>query len=79
MYEKANQFVIFNINTTRVIIDNHMAMIQVQIGRNTIDGVLVDGGFGGKDYCNQKPSYDHLSRNLPLTICKWQIKPQPNP
>jgi hypothetical protein len=23
-----------------------MAMIQVQIGRNTIDDVLVDGGFG---------------------------------
>jgi hypothetical protein len=45
MYEKTNQFVILNINT-RVIIDNHMAMIQVQIGRNTIDDVLVDGGFG---------------------------------
>jgi hypothetical protein len=46
MYEKANQFIVLDINTTKVIIDNHMAMIQVQIGRNMIDDVFVDGGFG---------------------------------
>jgi hypothetical protein len=46
IYEKTNQFVILNINTTWVTINNHMATIQVQIGRNTIDDVLVDGGSG---------------------------------
>lgn len=46
MYEKANQFVVLDINTTKVTIDNHMDMIQVQIGINMIDDVLVDGGFG---------------------------------
>jgi hypothetical protein len=46
VYEKANQFVVLDINTTKVTIDNHMDMIQVQIGINMIDDVLVDGGFG---------------------------------
>ncbi len=27
-------------------INNHMAVIQVQIGKNTIEDVLLDGGFG---------------------------------
>jgi hypothetical protein len=46
MYVKANQFVVLDINTTKVTIDNHMAMIQMQIGRNMTDDVFVDGGFG---------------------------------
>jgi hypothetical protein len=29
-----------------IAIDNHMAIIQVQIGKNTIEDVLLDGGFG---------------------------------
>ncbi len=29
-----------------VAIDNHMVVIQVQIGKNTIEDVLLDGGFG---------------------------------
>jgi hypothetical protein len=45
VYEKTNQFVVLDINTTKVTIDNHMDMIQVQIGRNTIDDVFMDGGF----------------------------------
>lgn len=45
MYEKANQFIVLDINTTKVTIDNHMDMIQVQIGRNMIDDVFVDGGI----------------------------------
>ncbi len=28
-----------------VVIDNHMAIIQVQIKKNTIEDVLLDGGF----------------------------------
>ncbi len=33
------------VGTTIVAIDNHM-VIQVQIGKNTIEDVLLDGGFG---------------------------------
>jgi hypothetical protein len=29
---------------TMVVIDNHMAIIQVQIGKNTIEDVLLNGG-----------------------------------
>ncbi len=34
------------VGTTFVAIDNHMAIIQVQIGKNTIKDVFLDGGFG---------------------------------
>ncbi len=34
------------VGTTDVEIDNHMAIIQVQIKKNTIEDVLLDGGFG---------------------------------
>jgi len=34
------------VKTTVVTIDNHMEIIQVQIGKNTIEDVLLDGGFG---------------------------------
>jgi hypothetical protein len=33
------------LRTIVVAIDNHMAIIQVQIGKNTIEDVLLDGGF----------------------------------
>ncbi len=29
-----------------VAIDNHMVVIQIQIVENTIEDVLLDGGFG---------------------------------
>ncbi len=34
------------VGTTTMAIDNHMAIIQVQIGKNTIENVLLYGGFG---------------------------------
>jgi len=34
------------VGTTVVIIDNHMAVIQVKIGKNIIEHVLLNGGFG---------------------------------
>ncbi len=34
------------VKTTIVTIDNHMEIIQVQIGKNTIKDVLLDGSFG---------------------------------
>jgi hypothetical protein len=46
MNEKATSYVVHDISTTIVVIDNHMVVIQVHIGRNTIDDVLLDGGYG---------------------------------
>jgi len=34
------------VGTTDVAIDNHMAIIQVQITKNIIEDVLLDGGIG---------------------------------
>jgi len=44
--EKTNPFVVPHISITIVIIDSHMVVIQVQIGRNMIDDLLLDGGSG---------------------------------
>jgi len=32
------------VGTTTIAIDNHMAVIQIQIKKNTIEDVLLDGG-----------------------------------
>jgi hypothetical protein len=32
------------VGTTTIAIDNHMTIIQIHIGKNTIDDVLLDGG-----------------------------------
>ncbi len=37
---------IVEVGTVALAIDNHMAIIQVQIGKNIIEDVLLDGGFG---------------------------------
>ncbi len=42
--EKQVGFSIPKVGTTIVVIDNHMVVIQVQIGKNTIEDVLLDGG-----------------------------------
>jgi hypothetical protein len=42
---KQISFSIPEVGTIVVIIDNHMAIIQVQIGKNIIEYVLLDGGF----------------------------------
>ncbi len=34
------------VGTTTITIDNHMAIIQVHIRKNTIEDVLLDGGYG---------------------------------
>ncbi len=39
-------FLIPKVGTTIVAINNHMAVIQVQIGKNTIEDALLDGGIG---------------------------------
>jgi hypothetical protein len=45
--DKQVDYLILEIKTTIVAINNHMVVIQIQIGKNTIeDHVLLDGGFG---------------------------------
>ncbi len=44
--EKQVGSLIPKVRTTIVTIDNHMAIIQVQIGKNKIEDVLLNGGFG---------------------------------
>jgi hypothetical protein len=39
-------YIIPEVRTTDVVIDNYMVVIQVEIGKNTIEDVLLDGGFG---------------------------------
>ncbi len=36
---------VLEVGITVVVINNHMAVIQVQIGKKTIEHVLLDGGF----------------------------------
>ncbi len=41
--EKATTFVVPDISTIAVAIDNHMVVIQVHIDKNIIDDVFLDG------------------------------------
>ncbi len=55
------------VGTIVVAIDNHMAVIQVQIGKNTIDDVLLDGGFG----------VNIITKHLRLRLGLPKLKPTP--
>jgi hypothetical protein len=33
----------FELNTIHIEVDNHMAVIQVQVGNNIVEDVLIDG------------------------------------
>jgi hypothetical protein len=44
MTNKTTPFVVLDISTTTITMNNHMAIIQIQIGRNIILDVLLDGG-----------------------------------
>jgi hypothetical protein len=46
MTNKIVPFVAPKVTTTTVVIDNHMAIIHVQIGKNIVDDVLLDERFG---------------------------------
>jgi hypothetical protein len=60
-------FSVPKVRTTVVALDNHMAVIQVQIGKNTIKDVLLDGDFKGNIIIEQL----RLRLGLP--------KPKPTP
>jgi hypothetical protein len=55
------------VGTTIVAIDNHMAIIQVHNGKNTIKYVLLDGGFG----------VNIITKQLRLRL--GLLKPKPTP
>jgi hypothetical protein len=42
MTNKIVPFVAPKVTTTTIVIDNHMAIIHVQIGKNIVDDVLLD-------------------------------------
>jgi hypothetical protein len=42
--EKQVGFLVPKVRTVAITINNHMAIIQVQIGKNTIEDVLLDEG-----------------------------------
>jgi hypothetical protein len=46
MTNKTTPSLVFDINTTTITMNNYMAIIQVQIGRNIIDDVLWMEGHG---------------------------------
>jgi hypothetical protein len=46
MTNKTISFVAPKVTTTTVATDNHMAIIHIQIGKNIIDDVLLDGRIG---------------------------------
>jgi hypothetical protein len=57
-------------------IDYQMAMIQIQVGKNFMDDVLIDGGFRVNIITNNLKIQLGLSKpNLAPSICIWKIKP----
>jgi len=55
------------VGTPHEAIDNHMIVIQVQIGKNTIEDVLLDGGSG----------VNIITKHLRLRL--GLVKPKPTP
>jgi hypothetical protein len=44
--DKITASTILDISTTTIAINNHMVFIQIQMGKNMIDDVVLDGGHG---------------------------------
>ncbi len=59
-----------------IAIDHQMAIIQVQVGKNFIEDVFLDGGFGINIIMNKIRVQLGLSnQNLHFITCVWLIKP----
>jgi hypothetical protein len=65
--EKNISFVIPQVTTITITIDNHMAIIQVHIGKNNVEDVLLDCGSRNEIFIEQ------LKLRLGL------LKPKPTP
>jgi hypothetical protein len=55
------------LDTTAIEVDNHMAVIQVQVGKNFIEDVLIDGGS----------SVNIITKNLITKLGLPKLKPTP--
>jgi hypothetical protein len=55
-----------------VVVDPYMAIIQVQVGKNLVEDVLLDGGLGVNITTNiLRKNWDFLYLNLLPTISTW--------
>lgn len=62
------------VNMDVVVVDPNMAIIQVQVGKNLVEDVLLDGGLGVNITTNiLRKIWDFLYLNLLPTICTWPI------
>jgi len=62
------------VNMDVVVVDPYMAIIQVQVGKNLVEDVLLDGGLGVNITTNiLRKIWDFLYLNLLPTICTWPI------
>jgi hypothetical protein len=62
-----------------IAIDHQMAVIQVQLGKNFIEDILIDGGFRINVITKKLRVQLGLSNpNLHLTTYTWLIKPFQN-
>jgi hypothetical protein len=62
-----------------ITIDHQMAVMQLQVRKNFIKDVLLNGGFGF-NIILEKLRYNQVyqNQNLHLIIYVWLIKPLPN-
>ncbi len=67
MIGKTISFEIPEVAKTTIAIDNHMAVIQVQIRKNIIKDVLLDGGYG----------VNIITEQLKLRLVLPKFKPAP--
>jgi hypothetical protein len=62
------------VNMDVVVVDPYMAIIQVQVGKNLVEDVLLDGGLGVNITTNiLRKNWDFLYLNLLPTMCTWPI------
>jgi hypothetical protein len=62
------------VNMDVVVVDPYMAIIQVQVGKNLVEDVLLDGGLGVNITTNiLRKIWDFLYLNLLPTMCTWPI------
>ncbi len=65
--EKTRPFVLPKITVVIIVIDNHMVVILVQIEKNIVEDVLLNGGFG----------VNIITEQLKLKLGLPKLKPSP--
>lgn len=67
MIEKIVPYVVPKITTTTIVIDNHMVVIQLHIGKTIVKDVLLDGGS----------KVNIITKQLRLKLGLSKLKPAP--